>query len=485
MPRAAFIAGGLAILLAATLAGRVAAFRSRAVAPVRSVQSSQVGTRGFPRTLAVYGCKDASDLGRRDVVVSYAYCDVKSLKRRNPGGLFLLVPGLFPTGRDQKGASEYGGMSVTYGSGLWRWRSGDAWSDGGCDRLPGGVNLGCLRQFDVAFDPLRNANGSAALISNGTSGHPGWNLPDPRGKGTRDLVARFMAYVAKLDGLYADGWDGVYSDNWIYGVIGASYAYGPNIDTDRDGKPDDPSTLRKQWDNGLNEMGALLRSYLPGKIVVGNGNWFGSDKYYGDDPQGWLKSANGTMVEGIERFYNSPQDLLKLASEWLGFRFPQPRYLLFFQNALTASGQKLEIPAGADPNDPVYMLNPGVMRSMRWGLTLALMSGAYYEIVVKGDHGTRWWYDEFDGGKGVRRPNYLGRPLRAVAAIAPGVWRRDFEHGIALNNSTTKPVSINLKKAFRHLSGAQNPRLNNGKLVTKVTIPGHDGVILLAVKKRK
>ena len=112
-------------------------------------------------------------------------------------------------------------MSVTYGSGLWHWGPGDVWPNGGCDSLPGGVNLGCIRQFSVDYDPLRNANGSAALITTARRDIRAGISPDPLGKGTRELVAKFFAYTAKVSGLYANGWDGVFSDNWIYGVIGA------------------------------------------------------------------------------------------------------------------------------------------------------------------------------------------------------------------------------------------------------------------------
>ena len=271
---------------------------------------SLADSHGFPRTLSMYTCSETNDLARRDVIVGYAYCDIGKLRRLNPNGVFLLVPGLFPSGRNDQGEADYGGMSVTYGTGLWYWRQGYSWKDGGCDRTQGPVNLGCMRQFSFDWDELRNANGTEAGKSNGTSGDRGWNLADPTGKGTRELVAKFFAYTAKVAGVYAKDWDGVYSDNWIYGLIGASYVYGPNVDADRDGKADDLTTLRKEWDNGLNEVGARIRSYLPGKIVVGNGNWLGSEKYYGDEPDGWLKSANGTMVEGIERYY----DILEGAS---------------------------------------------------------------------------------------------------------------------------------------------------------------------------
>ena len=93
------------------------------------------------------------------MLVGYAYCDISTLRRLNPKGIFLVQPGLYPDG-----SNGYGGMSVTYGSGLWHWGPGDTWLDGGCDKLPGGVNLGCMRPFSDAYDPLRNANGSVALV---------------------------------------------------------------------------------------------------------------------------------------------------------------------------------------------------------------------------------------------------------------------------------------------------------------------------------
>jgi Hypothetical glycosyl hydrolase family 15 len=437
-------------------------------------------THGFPRTASFWKSSHPEELARYDMIIGFGYTPIGEIKRRNPNGIFLLTPGL----------TDDSAMDVTYGAGLWHWRPGDVWPNGGCDNLPGGVNLGCMRSFSDDYDPLRNANGSAALINNGTSGHPGWNLPDPLGKGTRELVAKFFAYTAKVSGLYSQGWNGVFSDNWIYGVIGKSWAYGPTLDTDRDGKVDDYAVLRKRWDDGLNDVGERIRSYLPGKIVGGNGNWYATKYgYYGADPNGWLKSANFTMVENAdEQFYANSASAVSLASRWLGFRDPGglPRYIFFQQDALTSTGDKFAVPQSEDPNQPKYMLDPGVMRSMRWGLTLSLVAGAYYEIIADGHHETRWWYDEYDGGKGVRRRGYLGQPVsRPVRLQRGGVWRRDFTNGIALNNSTSHTVTINLKRVYRHLRGAQDPRVNNGQLVTKVTLAGHDGVILLNAKQPK
>jgi hypothetical protein len=125
------------------------------------------------------------------------------------------------------------------------------------------------------------------------------------------------------------------------------------------------------------------------------------------------------------------------------------------------------------------MLDPCVMRSMRWGLTLALMTGLYYEILVYRMHGTRWWYDEFDGGEGVRRRGYLGQPVGGPVKLPNGVYRRNFTNGIALNNATSATQTVALGGTFKKLRGTQNPSLNNGATVTSVTILAHDGLILL------
>ena len=112
--------------------------------------------------------------------------------------------------------------------------------DGGCDKVPGPVNLGCMRAFNFDTDHMYNVDG--------TPGRHRRTIPVPtaastsltlRGKGTRELVAKFFAYTAKVSGVYAKRWDGVFSDNWTYNAIGLDWSYGPKLDTDRDGKVDE------------------------------------------------------------------------------------------------------------------------------------------------------------------------------------------------------------------------------------------------------
>ena len=147
--------------------------------------------------------------------------------------------------------------------------------------------------------------------------------------------------------------------------------------------------------------------------------------------------------------------------------------------ALNCDGSVFQVPSGTSPNQSQYMLNSCVMKSMRWGLTLALMADIYFEIYAWPNHSTRWWYDEYDGGVGVRKRGYLGQPLGGPVKLGNGVYRRDFENGIVLNNSTGSTQTVSLGGTFRKLQGTQNPSLNDGSNVTAVTVPAKDGIILL------
>ena len=446
------IAAGLALLAVGALAGTAAA------AP---------DTHAYPRTFHLWSCDAPSKLAKHDIVVGYPQCDVAQMRALNPNGVFLLQPQL-----------NGGNVHVSYGAaGNWT---------GGCDTIVDGAaaNLGCIRAFDHAWDRLRNADGSAASLGGGYA-LQGFNFADPTGKGTSTEVAKIYAYAAKSNALFARGWDGVFSDNYDYSsAICTSWYFGTMIDSDQDGASDctgDTSTLRRQWDDGMVNFGNLLRQWLPGKTVGGNTLHYNNpEQYEGSTPDGWRSSANFSLIEQTER-YTGVTGFLKKSSDWLTFPDPlnMPRYVATLHAAQACAGGDFVIPTGADPNSSVYMLDACVLKSMRWGLTLSLLGDVYYEIYPRYKHKTDWYYDEYDGGIGIRQRGYLGQPLGPPQQLPNGVWRRDFDNGIALTNSTLLTQTVALGSTFKHLVGTQNPTLNDGSLVDAVTVPSRDGVILL------
>jgi len=59
------------------------------------------------------------------------------------------------------------------------------------------------------------------------------------------------------------------------------------------------------------------------------------------------------------------------------------------------------------------------------------------------------------------------------------VWRRDFQNGVALVNASGQTASIALGSTYQKIKGTQDPVVNDGTLVSAVTVPAKDGVILL------
>src|SRR5262249_3320125 len=169
---------------------------------------------------------------------------------------------------------------------------------------------------------------------------------------------------------------------------------------------------------------------------------------------------------------------------WLGNPHSpcQPRYLAALAYATVRAGRLLNWTQG-DINTAAAMQRPDVLRSMRWGLTLAAMTGIYYELIGEWAGNpvlTRWWFDEYDGGEGVRRRGYLGQPLGPYREIRPAVYRRDFQNGIAINNSSSTTQTINLDcGSCRKIKGPQDPALNNGSPVSSVVVLPEDGIIVL------
>jgi hypothetical protein len=61
---------------------------------------------------------------------------------------------------------------------------------------------------------------------------------------------------------------------------------------------------------------------------------------------------------------------------------------------------------------------------------------------------------------------------------ASGVYRRDFQRGTAMVNNSTSPVVVSLEKPYQRLLGSQDPGVNDGSVITQLTIQGLSGAIL-------
>jgi hypothetical protein len=172
--------------------------------------------------------------------------------------------------------------------------------------------------------------------------------------------------------------------------------------------------------------------------------------------------------------------------------FGGPRLLLFSQGNVQANG-----------SDPVTFNSAGqpaayspAWQGARYGITAALMNNGYYfadsGVYDEETVANHRWFDEYDnGGRGV---GYLGQPVAGSAGSpqtgpwSNGVWMRQFKNGVVLWNPKGNGVkTVNVSglvspsghTGLKHIAGAQDPAVNNGRAATSVTLQDRDGVILL------
>jgi len=239
-------------------------------------------------------------------------------------------------------------------------------------------------------------------------------------------------------------WDGVFYDNVWDDVSFLSQKF--QIDIDNDGRSDSNSKISSAWKIGMTKLLQNTRNLLGNdKLILTNGG------------EGYYQYINGTLFEHFPD-YGWDQTLLR------------------YKNILDR---------GAEP--AIGIINSNVDNSgdqdnyqkMRYGLASALLQNGYYSF-DSGDqsHHEIWWYDEYEAalGEPAGEAEYV---LGSGNQLREGLWRRDFTNGLVLVNSTGRSYTIDLGAEYEKIRGTQDPRINDGTFVSRVTIPAKDGLILL------
>ncbi|HXP57198.1 MAG TPA: putative glycoside hydrolase [Streptosporangiaceae bacterium] len=259
-------------------------------------------------------------------------------------------------------------------------------------------------------------------------------------------------------------WDGIFLDVWAdrlwtvdqnaWDITGT----GTDVPKTKIFGPGNP------LDQGLTSGERTMRSRLPGSILVANGTrtlhqglldglvWESfADPLAGRDPATDFTSYVNTGAAGAHR---SPGV------------------------SMTISSQRVTAGSAAD------------YQRARFALTATLMQNGYWAPMSDG-YGQPLYFDEMDGAG--RGRGYLGHAVETNPSLstlsrattgrtgspAPHVYRRDFEHGIALVNLGGDAQEVALGRTYRHLSGVTDRQVNDGTSADIVTIPGQDGVILV------
>ena len=277
----------------------------------------------------------------------------------------------------------------------------------------------------------------------------------------------YAEYAARwvVDQVWSTGlWDGVFLDVWGDRIYGASHTR-----WDVDGHGGDEPDARiygpgGPWERGVTSAEQIMRRDMPEAILIGNGE----------------RTLRDGLLDGrVFESFADPGAGRDPAADIDGY---------------------IDAAASDDHRQPGLALNinvrraaagsPEEYRNARFFLTGTLLQDGYWAPM--GQHyGELAYYDELDGG-GLGT-GYLGAPLVAdptpervnapfadgLGVVAPEVVRRDFEHGIVLNNAGPTAQAIDLGGTFRHLSGRQDPATNDGSPVTSVTLSPGDGLVLL------
>jgi len=233
-------------------------------------------------------------------------------------------------------------------------------------------------------------------------------------------------------------------------------------DWNRDGtgpdKLDDPiiSPLLGTWQReGLRHHFEVMRQLMPGKLQIGNiADWGKPEAVITEFDQ----QLNGGLIEGIIGYSWSVETSGTWSDMMAWYRktmaaIAAPKLVLFHQVG-----------------------NPTDYQAFRYGLASCLMDDGYYVFNSEtGGYGDAPDFDEYHENLGSATSGPTMDPWKN------GVYRRDFENGIALVNpkgNGQQTVYFD-NEVFRKIGGSQDPNVNDGTTVDHVTLQDRDGVILL------
>ena|GEM_PF-3596604 len=226
--------------------------------------------------------------------------------------------------------------------------------------------------------------------------------------------------------------------------------------------------VNTQWEAGMQNLMQKTRALLgPNAIVMGNGPLYDNS------------SANGELSEGFNYWEGSypsggipAGDFNANFTRYLGWttnHYGNEYYILL---------QDLNQGSGLQTN----------YAEMRYWLGVTLLGEGYFTFSgpQSGGYVNIWWYDEYSvdltSGRATgdaSRKGYLGNPSASASQLSNGVWRRDFDNGIVLVNTTGSTQGVSLETTYRRISGTQDPSVNNGALVSSVSLQNQNAIILL------
>lgn len=252
----------------------------------------------------------------------------------------------------------------------------------------------------------------------------------------------FMTQLIKKN---PNHWDGIFYDNCFNNISWVD----PKIDLNRDGAADNWEHADRSWKKGMETMMQQTRQRNRDAVILCNSN--------GD----FYTNINGRLIEAFPSAFDGGWSGAMAKYEAVLNQARDPRIVIV--NTVANSSDSTNY------------------RLMRYNLTSTLMADGFssFDQSVNA-HNSLWWYDEYSIALGAP----LGGPYNVHTEQGPdhgwssGAWRRNFERGIVLVNSSESEQIVVLEDGFEKILGTQDAEVNNGKIVGSVKLSARDGVIL-------
>ncbi len=253
--------------------------------------------------------------------------------------------------------------------------------------------------------------------------------------------------------VYSSGyWDGIFLDE-----VSSSISWVGATDIDQNGHQDNSVQADMAWKNGYANLFADLRSRLgEDALLITNGS---SESTFQTHVNGRMFESFPTPWEGRGLWEDIMSLLLR---NQRAVRTPD----IFFINSNTGNTGEIDY------------------KQMRYGLTSAMLGGAFFGYDFgEVSHAQLWVFDEFETFLGrvvdVPKDELNGRSSLSSTEIYPSVWSREFQEGRILVNATDAAHTITLDQDFEKINGTQDRTVNNGRIVSEVTIAPRDGIVLV------
>jgi hypothetical protein len=248
----------------------------------------------------------------------------------------------------------------------------------------------------------------------------------------------------------SDVWDGVFLDVLVTDI---SWINNADIDTNQDGVKDTREEMNSYWVAQMDDLLKKVNQKIS-KPIIGNVNPIAI----------FEEQLNGALFEDFPTQWFGPKSWTLTMDQYLN-KLPEKNQSPNFYVLNSTSNNT--------GNSAMY-------QEMRFGLASTLMGDGYHTFDFGyNEHSQAWWYDEYEVALGMPESSAYNLLDKKNPFIKEGLWRRDFENGIAIVNSTDKEQSyVFSQEEFEKINGQQDRSVNSGEKINFIKLAAHDGIIL-------